>query len=150
MGNDKIIIEPSDDAHWYLLIKEAHDKSDYGYNEQIENYLVITLKKYATQAKIAQQTIALRLLSGLNQEELNHQDLLREVGDECLVLAGLFPHRSLKHHLPLSYYIHAGQSAYSHYANKHTTRCKNPELFDQLSTHFIGLMDILQLIRAQS
>ena len=146
MDNQHIIIEPSNHAHWYALVKEAHEQSAYTYNDAMENYLVLTLKKFMTENTLSQETIALRMLESLSEQD-SEPDLFRTVGDECLVISGLFPERALKRHVSLDYYINTGQAAYQHYSTEPKHHCNDPQLFLALSEHFIGLMDILHLLR---
>jgi hypothetical protein len=147
MSCSKIIIEPSNNAHWYELIKAAHDKSGYCFDDDIENYLMLTLQKFLRNNRLADETIALRMLESFSTAKDNDPDFLRDIGDECLIISGLFPARAIKRNVSLEYYIHSGQSAYQHFASNKDTSCTNPMLFQNLSKHFVGLLDILHLTR---
>lgn len=147
MDKHPLIIQPTSQAVWYVLVKEAHEQSGYSYPEDLENYLVLTLERFYTQSHFASECIALRLLQSLSQAYTLKSNELREVGDECLMLSGLFPERAKKHHVSLSYYIDAGKLAYQTLADHPTKTPYNTALFAELSMHFVGLMDILHMIR---
>ncbi|MDF1654594.1 MAG: hypothetical protein P1U34_05725 [Coxiellaceae bacterium] len=147
MDNKQFIIQPTSQAIWYHVVKDAHQQSGYQYNEEVENYLVITLEKFLTDNEFASEAVAIKLLEGLTDESFAQGDRLREVGDECLLLSGLFPERALKRNVSLSYYIGAGRQAYQALSHQPSEAFHNPVLFASLSTHFTGLMDILHLIR---
>ncbi len=147
MQQKRFIIQPTTQAIWYHVVKDAHRESGYQYNEDVENYLVITLEKFLTENEFASETVALRLLDNINLENITQGERLREVGDECLLLSGLFPERALKRNVSLNYYIGAGRQAYKTLSHQSAESFHNPVLFDLLSKHFVGLMDILHLIR---
>ncbi|MDF1797454.1 MAG: hypothetical protein P1U63_13040 [Coxiellaceae bacterium] len=147
MKDSHFIIQPTSQAIWHHVVKDAHQQSGYQYNEEVENYLVMTLEKFLTDNQFACETVAIKLLEGLTDDSFAQGDRLRDVGDECLLLSGLFPERALKRNVSLSYYIGAGRQAYKTLSHQSSESFHNPVLFAALSTHFTGLMDILHLIR---
>lgn len=146
MGERIYVVEPGSDEQWFALIRSAHERSGHHFDDKIENYLMITVKKFLTDNQLVDHSIAMRLLTGLNDDQRN-PNLLREVGDECLVISGLFPERAYKRNVSLTYYIHSGQQAYNAFATHQHTHCHDTELFLTLSEHFVGLLDVLHWVR---
>lgn len=147
MDNHDFIIQPTSQAIWFHVVRHAHEQSGYRYDDDIENYLVITLEKFLTNSEFASDTIAIKLLESLSIDRDTTSNELRHVGDECLLLSGLFPERARKRNVSLSYYIGAGKQAYRTLSHQDNDAYNNPALFAALSEHFVGLMDILHLIR---
>lgn len=143
----QFIIQPTSQAAWYHVVKNAHQQSGYQYDDDIENYLVLTLETFLTDQLFASETIALKLLQGLSIDRHLPKADLRAVGDECLLISGLFPERAYKRNVSLNYYIGAGKQAYQTLSHHNHDNLHNAELFASLSKHFVGLMDILHLIR---
>jgi hypothetical protein len=70
---------------------------------------------------------------------------LRDVGDQCLLLSGLFPKRAEKQLVKVSYYVNLGRSAYHHLSDG--VHQASADLYRQLAETFVMLMDLLQTIR---
>jgi hypothetical protein len=63
---------------------------------------------------------------------------LRDVGDQCLLVAGVFPHQAERRMVRLSYFVALGQSAYeqlSRFLGRSTA-----QLYGELSSTFVSLM----------
>ncbi len=147
MKRDEFIIQPTSQAIWHHVVKHAHEQSGYQYDEDIENYLVMTLENFLTDSAFATETVALKLLQNTSIDQEASKGDLRAVGDECLLISGLFPERAYKRNVSLGYYIGAGKQAYNTLSHHDGEACHNAALFAALSQHFVGLMDILHLIR---
>ena len=143
----KIYPQPTPDAEWYRLVEQALYQSGYQFDECISHYLVITLNSYSTNSSIAQSVIAIDYLTGVQMQGLRGQQQLRDVGDQCLLLSGLFPERALKKRVSLEYFIHLGQVAYRQLADLEEKLVLDPILFNKLSQNFVGLMDVLHNMR---
>jgi hypothetical protein len=72
-------------------------------------------------------------------------DQLRNIGDQCLLLSGLYPKRAEKRLVRVSYYVDVGRSAYHHISD--CMQQAVADLYRQLAEGFIQLMDVLQAIR---
>ncbi len=73
---------------------------------------------------------------------------MRQVGDHCLLVSGLFPERLLKKTITLDHLVNIGQNAYHAVANVDQPN-HDPHLFRNLSERFIGLMDVLHIAGAK-
>jgi hypothetical protein len=149
MAKPELIIPTNSQSAWFDLVKNAHAESGYNYSSELENYLVLTLEYFYTNASFTDGSIAIKLLESLQSQSKPPVQQLRQVGDECLLLSGLFPWRAQKHNVSLSYYIGAGKQAYQTLSEQADKPPFNSGLFTELSQHFVGLMDILHLIRRQ-
>lgn len=143
----KIILQPTTKAGWYTLVEEAHTKSGYHFDDHIKNYLMLTLSAFMKNPTLSESSVALKFLEGTQVSKSQSATLLRDVGDECLLLSGLFPERALKRNVSLDYYVGCGQQAYHLLACNDHHPTLDPSLFRDLSQHFIGMMDVLHLMR---
>lgn len=146
---ETLIIHPTATAQWQALVSEAELLSAIKLSEELESYLVFLLMRFSESPEVVHSIIAEELIENLNQLNKLKYDkngALRDIGDKCLLLSGLFPGNARRRRVRISYYVKLGQSAYHSlsdaYANKLAT------LFCELSSHFIGLMDILHTIRS--
>lgn len=137
-------LEPTPLAQWQSLVLDALTISDYEFDEDLENYLVLTLDRFTQEQSLASSVIATDYMSALND---GAEHALRHVGDQCLLLSGMFPERALKKHVSLDYFINIGRQSYLNIANDNKHTDLNRDLFYNLSFHFIGLMDVLNTIR---
>ena len=144
------IVKPEDIYSWYPLVEEAKRKCGYKFENGLDHYLVLTLDAFVTKTDIASNALALAYLENIQHETRATLQNIRDVGDQCLIISGLFPERALKHNVSLDYYIGLGQNSYMKLANARRHLKLNNELFYELGIHFVGLMDILNMIANQN
>lgn len=141
-----LILQPTVIADWQALVKEAEDASHYSLSEDLESYLVFLLMRFMGKPEIAKSVLALDFLHSLEQVGQQKKVLqLHEVGDKCLLFAGLFPGRAEQRHVRISYFVELGQSAYAELAT--LNKQKLAELYLALEEGFVMLMDVLHVIR---
>jgi len=133
---------------WYSLLLDAKKLTGYQFNESLENYLLVTLDHYITKSNIGSSLIAIDLLKSTQMGCPRNGAQLREVGDQCLLLSGLFPERATGKNVSLSYLIGMGRQAYLALTDCRLREEFNPELYKDLSQNFIGLMDLLNAMRS--
>jgi len=145
---EHLILHPTSTAQWQALIKDASVFSSIKLPEDLESYLVFLLMRFAENPEMVHSILALDFLQSLEKLGKERQDKLRDVGDKCLLFAGLFPGRARKRRVRISYFVKLGQSAY---ASLSESSSRNPKelasLFSELCLHFVGLMDVLQTTR---
>jgi hypothetical protein len=134
-------------AVWQTLVGEAAQRAGYHCNESIENYLVMTLDHFTTDINLSSAVVAIDFLLGLNSLGREGGLKMRRVGDECLLLAGLFPERAERKHVSVEYFIKLGQAAYSILTDAHFQWIYDTKLFTQLSEDFPNLILVLQSMR---
>ena len=92
--------------------------------------------------------LALDYLSAHHLSSRLRSEQLRDIGDQCLLVSGLFPQTAEKRQVDINYYVNIGRSAYHHIST--ITQQGIAELYQQLAESFILLMDLLQTIRQYS
>ncbi len=138
---------PSKIAEWYSLVCEAQHETGYYFDDSIQHYLVMTLDHFTTERGLVSTIVAIDFLEGMAISKTADTHLLRRVGDHCLIISGLFPERALRKNVSLNYFIGMGQQAYDALAIAPARYAFDAELFKNLSTHFVGLMDVLHTMR---
>jgi hypothetical protein len=136
----RFVLHTSETAHWYALVSEAEASARCALAKETESYLVLTLMRMTQGPALGRKCLAMSYLEGIFKQGRQRVESLREVGDQCLILAGLFPDHARRRSVPVSYYVRLGQRAYGELA-------AHDNLFGQLSQAFVSLMDILQNIR---
>ncbi len=144
----KIILESSELSQWHTLVSEA--EQDYGcqLDETMQSYLVFTLMRFAKDQQLNSQALAIDYLTSHKLPPSLRNEQLRSIGDQCLLVSGLFPQTAEKRQVSVDYYVNVGRSAYHHIST--VTQQGIAELYQQLAESFILLMDLLQTIRQYS
>ncbi|MDH5572364.1 MAG: hypothetical protein OEY89_11400 [Gammaproteobacteria bacterium] len=131
-------------AQWQKLVNDAEELNGVRLDEELESYLVFTLMRFTQRPEMAARIMALDYLDAMLQAGSISHEQMRDVGDQCLLLAGLFPDRAQKRRVKVSYYVDLGRSAYRHLAE---SLVNMTTLYRHLATQFIPAMDTLQAIR---
>ena len=144
----KLILDSSELSQWHTLVAEA--EQDYGVHldEAMQSYLVFTLMRFAKNPQLNSKALALDYLSAHHLSANLRSEQLRDIGDQCLLVSGLYPQSVVKRQVGVSYYVDLGRSAYHHIGN--VTQQGIAELYQQLAESFVLLMDLLQTIRQYS
>ncbi|MCH9644868.1 MAG: hypothetical protein K0U29_01085 [Gammaproteobacteria bacterium] len=139
--------QPNSTAVWYTLVQDAALLAGYQVAESVENYLILTLDNHMNNNSISSRVLALDFLNATNLNTKQNAQQMRSVGDHCLILSGLFPERALKKNVTLEYFIGMGKNAYHQLSSVSPHLKLDNELFYQLSQEFLGLMNLLAIIR---
>lgn len=142
---DKILHGPTPTAEWQALVSEAKHRNAYALAEDLESYLVFLLMRFSGNPEITQSILATEFLESIQQLKMTRLIGLRNVGDKCLLLAGLFPGRARKRRVNISYFVRLGQMAYS--ALSVERHMELQKLYASLAEHFVLLMDILHCMQ---
>lgn len=134
-------------ARWYALVEQAKSHCGYQLDNGLDHYLVLTLDAFIQDNAMASSILALDFLENIDANSGSKVQSLRHVGDQCLLLSGLFPERAQKRNVSLGYYVDLGKHAYYQLSSASPHLKLNNELFYLLSQHFVGLMDILHQLR---
>src|SRR5690606_28600585 len=86
-------------------------------------------------------TMALELVDALEARGRTRLDELRDVGDRCLLIAGLFPRQAVRRRVGTRYFADLGRGAYGHVAD--AARHAYGDLFARLSAGFDAMVDVL-------
>ncbi len=141
-----LLLHPTSTAQWQALIHEAQETLSIRLEEDLESYLVFLLMRFVERPMVAHSVLGLDFLQS-TQKLQNGQPptMLKEVGDKCLLFAGLFPERATRKRVDQLYFVKLGQTAYATLSEHE--HAKQANLFSTLCTQFIILTDILQATR---
>ena len=135
-------------ALWQELVRDAERKAGRPLGEDLESYLVFTLMRHYRDAPLAHRVVALEWLEALQRDGRQREDELRDVGDRCLLIAGLYPELAQRRRVPLAYFVDVGRSAYDQLASE--LRAALAELYAQLARAFAQLVRVLVEVRQLS
>lgn len=138
-------VQPTATAQWRSLVRRAGRACDARLDEPVEAYLVFMLMRFSDRTGLGARALALEFLEALQQSIRSATHRLRDTGDECLLVCGLFPQRVRRRRVPLSYYVELGRGAYGTLASHGVTSETEP--FDALASDFLLLMEVLQAMR---
>jgi hypothetical protein len=139
-----LVINPSSALLWQDVVKYAQDRCAVSLKDELQAYLVSLLMRYTNKPEVVEKVLAIAYLDAMQARERQRQVSLMHVGDQCLIVAGLFPHLAEKRHVKISYFVDIGRTAYS------TVSATAHDLYWSLAYQFVGLMDVLQSIRPYS
>ena len=144
----QFILDSSELSQWHALVREA--EQDYGcqLDETMQSYLVFTLMRFARNQQLNAHALAIDYLNSHHLPDSLRSEQLRNIGDQCLLVSGLFPQSAEKRLVGVTYYVDLGRSAYHHIST--VTQQGIAELYQQLAESFVLLMDLLQTIRQYS
>jgi hypothetical protein len=131
---------------WQALVREAAGQRGQALDEAQEAYLVFVLLRYQSEQGLLARTQALAWLHAQQQTGRLRADALRDVGDRCLLIAGLFPGLAQRRRVSADYFIELGRGAYAEVAA--CGRNASAELFGQLAAGYTGLVATLRAMRA--
>ncbi len=140
----RIVAPQGEMAHWQALVAEAGSHVGVHLDEELESYLVFTLMRYLSRPDMAQRALALDFLQAFHEHATLRNESLRDVGDQCLLVSGLFPQRARRRRTRVGYYVDLGRSAYHNLAEGLTQLA---DLFERLARQFVNAMDVLQAMR---
>jgi hypothetical protein len=133
---------------WHDLVREGEQRARQRLDEDAESYLVFTLMRHHRDAPLAHRTMALELLEALQRSGRRREDELRDVGDRCLLLAGLYPDLAQRRCVDLGYFIALGRGAYAQLADE--LRAALATLYARLAQDFDRLVRVLMAVRTLS
>jgi hypothetical protein len=141
----KVIVGPTEVAIWQNLVSEAGQLRTINLHQDLESYLVFLLMRFTQSSHLFSTVLGIDFLTAINNLGQVREQQLREVGDQCLLLSGLFPGRVQRKRLELSYFVSLGKTAYASACTK--SHSQTAVLFAALGEAFVPLMDVLQALR---
>lgn len=144
----ELLHAPTEPALWQRLIADAQDRSGQDLDETLESYLVFVLIRHLRETGLGRNALALEYLRQAEQLPAQRREGLRDVGDRCLLIAGLFPDRARRRRVPVDYYIDLGSGAYRDLSQ--ALRESVAELYRQLAEMFEKLVRVLMAARDDS
>jgi len=135
--------QPGITAQWHELISDAQSANGVQLGTPLESYLIHTLINYTQRPEIAARIFAIDYMLAQHEQGQFRNMQLRDIADQCLLYAGLFPQHAKRRHVRISYYVDIGRSAYLDLAaSEHSWS----GIFADISEQFVTLMDTLLAI----
>ena len=130
---------------WQALVLDACERSGHRLDESRESYLVFALLRYQRDEFLLARAQALEWLHAQSQVGTARLDALQEVGDRCLLIAGLFPGLAQRRRVSVDYFVDLGRGAYRDVAE--SGRSATALLFAQLAESYRDLVRVLRAMR---
>ena len=130
---------------WQALVSEAAERAGCAHDESRESYLVFMLLRHQKDGQLLTRAQALDWLRAHAQAGRLRDESLREVGDRCLLIAGLYPALAERRRVDVGYFMDLGRSAYLGIAD--AGRSAYAALFRQLAAGFEDLVCTLRAVR---
>jgi hypothetical protein len=135
-------------ALWRDLVREAAQRAEVRLNEELESHLVFVLMRHLGDAGLGTRVLALDYLEALLAHGSQRARALRETGDRCLLIAGLFPEQAQRRHVSLGYFLDLGIAAYT--AEAEHVGVTLATLYRHLAAAFTALVRALIALRRLS
>ena len=130
---------------WQALVHDAGTRAGTPLDEMRESYLVFVLLRYQRDDSLLVRTQALEWLTAQACSGSQRADALRDVGDRCLLIAGLYPGLAERRRVGTDYFIDLGRGAYHEAAE--ASRNAYAALFEHLARSYRELVRILHCVR---
>lgn len=144
----KLVLQPTATAQWHALVNEAEAACARRLPIDLQSYLVFLLMRFANKPELVARVMAVEFLQGMLAHGHLQESRLRDVGDQCLLFAGLFPEQAPQRMVEVDYFVALGRTAYGTLAS--ASDSENATMFEQLSQGFEVLTEILQAMRGTS
>ena len=131
---------------WQALVHDAGERAGCPLDEWRESYLVFLLLRHQTDGQLLARTQALEWLQAQSVTGGLREEMLRDVGDQCLIIAGLYPALAERRRVTVDYFTELGRSAYRGIAD--AGRSAYAALFAQLAATYGELVRTLRAVRA--
>lgn len=130
---------------WQALVHEAGERAGCPLDESRESYLVFLLLRHQRDGQLLARTQALEWLQANTAIGGLREEMLRDVGDHCLIIAGLYPALAERRRVTVDYFTEIGRGAYRGIAE--AGRSAYAALFAQLAASWAELVRTLRAVR---
>ena len=130
---------------YQALVRDGARRGGCPLDEASESYLVFVLLRHQRDGMLLARTQALEWLHAQECVGRARADALRDVGDRCLLIAGLYPALAERRRVSLDYFVDLGRGAYRDVAA--ASRDAYGDLFAQLAAGYRELVRVLHAIR---
>lgn len=129
-------------SHWYALINRAQVASDYYLQPDVENYLVYVLACMSSEFNfMPSRAVVGKDSLPATRKERRLEDI-RLIGEQSLIVAGLFPDHAQRTGIPLLYLMDKGRTAYRELSGS----CPGNYIYAYLSEYYFKVVDVLQKV----
>jgi len=141
---DNLLKVPTVFGWWDTVISESQCRLNVKFDENLKSYLIHLLMRFCRKSRIISDMLAQQLFVALQSSKHERIVLLRDVGDESLILSGFFSKLVDKRYVNRSCLMSIGQTAY-YYLNKIPNH-QFSEIAVLLGNHFKQIVDVLENI----
>ena len=134
-------------ALWTDLVHDAEQGAATRLDEELESYLVFLLMGHTRDVQLGRNAVAFDYLLARAESGRRLKQELRDVGDRCLLLAGLYPEQAERRLVSTRYFLDLGSRAYDELSNALSAGIA--ELYDRLAHAFAQLVRVLLELRRQ-
>lgn len=132
--------DPASDAQWRLLLSRAEALTGYVLDQDTEDYLVQLLIRIGTRPDLLAGLLSLDRLRQ-QPEGQPRAAYLQDIGDQCLLFAGLFPDQAAARMVRLSYFASLGSTAYQQLCE--LVPGDGGAVYARLAAGFVPLIELL-------
>jgi len=143
-----ILTDTSQTALWADLIRQAESGASLQLGEELESYLVFVLMGHTRDVQLHRHVLAVDYLLARAESGTRHKQELRDVGDRCLLLAGLYPEQAERRMVSVDYFLALGSRAYGELSS--ALRAAVGELYGHLAQAFARLVRVLMELRRRT
>lgn len=147
---EEIIYEPTVVATWVEFVKEGERRAELPLGEELESFLVFTLMRLVKKTDIFSFVVATDYLDAINTNTGKTREVhLSEIGDICLIHAGLFPERHERFGIHPSYFRSIGSAAFDELGSllARKGRSKYGDLYQRAADGFPFMTEVLLATR---
>ena len=145
--NNKINVPENRIIGWNDIINDACDNTGYNLEAPLHHYLIITLDEFSMNLELSTTLLTMSFIKRSDIKSRSDANFMRKLGDECLLLSGLFPDNITRKNLSANYVMGLGKESYNSVANANRKHDYDIQLFSKLSNHFNKLVMTLQQIQ---
>ncbi len=133
---------------WHQLLNEGSIRTGTTLDDATQSYLVCALMRHLGDPHLMSRVYCVDWIEAQAQEAEERVDSLRDIGDRCLIIAGMYPNFAASRNVPNSYFAQTGKAAYAEIA-RCGTHADSP-LFEKLSDIFPVITLVLESLQAQT
>jgi len=123
---------------FYDAVNETIETQGWELPSEITSYIIALLSSRVEQQQVLPEpNFAVAFMSLSRPADYK----AKELGDICLFVTGVYPEYGERRGLNRRYFQDIGSTSYDMFAENH-----NPELFYQMSKHFVHLSDFISLV----
>lgn len=135
-------------ALWTDLVREAEAGTATQLDEELESYLVFLLMAHTRDVSLHARALAIDYLLARERSGTLRRQELRDTGDRCLLLAGLYPEQAAQRMVGIGYFLDLGSRAYRELAA--ALGAGFADLYRYLAEAFARLARVLMELRRRT
>ena len=132
----QLALYTSETSNWYKLLNKAQAASGFYLAAEVERYIVYVMTSMANDSIYSLESD--ETMPKTKRDQRLHK--MRKTGEQCLIVAGLFPDHANRTGVPLMYMMEKGRKAYNDLAEA----VPEMDIYSFLGENFLKVIDLLQ------